>query len=306
MSLNELVFYAAVCTDVGNSRQNNEDNFCLLGDFLTPEYYFGRRKLRSRVSGEGVIAVFDGMGGESNGELASLLASQCACEFQQALTDLTPEALDSFTAEANRRVCENMRRQGAAMGSTMALAAISGGRCIVGNVGDSRVYLMRGGKIAQLSQDHTVADQLVRMDMLTSEEAARDRRRHQLTQHLGIQEEDMQIQPHVVGPFELRLGDRLLICSDGVTDALSDYDLSALLSQETTCEKMSGGIVDSAMLAGSADNVTAIVAKVGMGRDSSQKGGHVRKKENQGLKRSIWAVSAMLALVLGAIAAILR
>ena len=318
--MSDLVFYAAVCSDVGNGRGNNEDHFSLLGQTLPPEDEHGRCEKRSAVVGRGVLAVFDGMGGQASGEVASRAAAELVGDYAEDLLSLDPQAVSDFTRAANEAVC----RQAPGGGATMALCAIEQGECLVANLGDSRVYLLRGRKLYRLSEDHTTTAQLVKMQLLTEEEAASDKRRHQLTQHLGVPAEEMQVQAHIPQGFTLELNDRLLLCSDGVTDALSDADLETLLAQETSCGKMAGGIVDSAMLAGSPDNATALVVKVG--RRKSAGGGQRRTAQTAPAARSpqavqeaqesrdrknklfwgaVWALGGALALVWGAILALL-
>ena len=264
MKLNELVFYAAVCSDVGSLRKNNEDNFNLFGSSLHNNDYYGRYSPeRSIVVDKGVVAVFDGMGGELYGEIASMIASKYIDIYRDALVSLSGDAFLEYFRAANDAICKKISEGKARMGSTAALVAINNGYCTIGNIGDSRIYLLSSGKLTQLSEDHTMAAQMVRANLMRAEDAKMNRRRHYLTQHLGMFSDETVIQPHLREKIALHPGDRLLLCSDGVTDALSDSDLLTLLSQETSCEKMVGGIVDSAINGGASDNVTALVIKVG-------------------------------------------
>ena len=261
--MNHLVFYAAVCTDVGQYRQNNEDNYFLLRSHLPEGAYYGQYVMRSVVAHEGIVAVFDGMGGESQGEDAAGIAAKMVAEYRDKLLSLEIEDLQAYCRSANEAICKRSEEIGSMTGSTMAFAAIRNGLCTTANIGDSRIYLLHQGNFQQLSKDHTVTAGLVQMGMLTPEQAKKDQRRHQLTQHLGIMD-DIEPAPHVRLHFPLYADDRLLLCSDGVTDALSDEELQKLLEQDqNSCERIAKGIVDSAKNAGSMDNLTALVVKVG-------------------------------------------
>ncbi len=305
--MSDLAFYAAVCSDVGNRRKNNEDNFSLLGQSLAPEECYGRKLLRSVVAEQGILGLFDGMGGESSGEVASQIAADTVRNCSRSLLSMEPQSIVETARQANQRICDRMAALKNHMGSTLSLLVFRDGACTGGNVGDSRIYILRGGSLMQLSRDHTAAQQMVDMGMLSPEAAQKDKRRNQLTQHLGIDETEMQLQPAIIPVFDLQVGDRLLLCSDGVTDALSDSDLTALLSQDTSCEKMAGGIVDSAMLAGSSDNVTALVVKVGRReRDSRTRGSRgLSEGKRAALMTWIWIGSGLLAMVWGALLALL-
>ena len=323
--MSELAFYASVCSDVGRSRGNNEDNFSLMGLTLPYESETGRFARRTDVAYEGVVAVFDGMGGQDRGEVASRAAAELTEVWSADLCTLDPAALTDFSRAANAKICAGMD-EGSNMGSTLALAAIRDGLCTVANIGDSRVYLWRQGRLRRLSRDHTAAAQLIDMGVLDEDSARTDSRRHQLTQHLGIPEEEMVLQPEIVPPFTLEAGDRLLLCSDGVTDGLSDRDLATLLAQDTSCDKMAGGIVDSAMLAGSRDNITAVVVKIGRKRQrqeqnvgkavlaqqrSAEKAHQARRaaakeaEKNRKFFHAAWGIAAALAFVLGAVTALI-
>ena len=269
-----LAFYAAVCSDAGYIRKSNGDNFSLLGQILPEREDGGRYLKRSAVAQEGVIAVFGGMGEPRDGAPAAREAAQVLQRFQDRLLTLSKDGLTQYVRAANQALCESAEAAGRRMDTTVAAAAIRDGLCMAGNVGDSRIYYLSEGEFIRLSQDHTVISQLLKAGTVTEEAAKTDRRRHQLTQYLGIPENAAQLRPHVTESFQLYPGDRLLLCSDGVTDVLPDETLRGLLSQGTSCEKIAEEIVDAALMAGNDDNVTALVVKVGKLRPKAKGGSH--------------------------------
>lgn len=171
------------------------------------------------------------------------------------------EGVEQYVAEANQKICGIMREENLRMGSTMVLLSIRGEKCRVYNIGDSRAYLFRKGRAYRLTSDHTVAASLIACGVLTEEQAAMDIRRHQLTQNIGIFAEEMIIQPTAGPEINLKNGDALLLCSDGVTDALPDSCLAEIFSRNLPAEVLAKTAAVTAMNRGSSDNVTALVVR---------------------------------------------
>lgn len=228
----------ASATHQGMVRQNNEDA-------LYPD--------RSGESnGPAVLMVADGMGGHVAGEVASRLAINAAASSQ-----LDP---GDRVAAANRAIREEVARHPdlEGMGTTLTLVELtSDGKARFGHVGDSRAYLLRGGKLRQLTEDHTVAAEYVAMGQLSAEEANDHPQSHMLTRCLGL------TRFVNVDQFDLALevGDRLLISSDG---------LSSMVTANGIVESLSGGTADEAAWrlievankAGGHDNTSVIVIDV--------------------------------------------
>lgn len=253
---------AAVKTHVGRVRQNNEDNFYLRGQLRQD---LSQLQMEARHRGEDIQALFavaDGMGGEENGEVASLVTVQslCAC----GLSGVRETAAESIR-QANGLICEEISRSGKRMGSTLAALYIDGGRAVCCNVGDSRIYRMRKGTLCQLSEDHTRVQQMIRMGALTREQARTHKSRHILTQNIGIFEEEMVIEPYFSEPMELEAGDVFLLCSDGLTDMVGDDRIGQILL-EGKPERQARELVDLALREGGRDNVTVLVLRVGKRR----------------------------------------
>ena len=249
---------ASVICHVGCVRSNNEDNYYLQGQIRQ-----NVEQLSSRAEFDGgedriLFAVADGMGGEAQGEFASLVAvkSLCPCAFEQ----IRMEAARSI-AQANALICQEISQIGRRMGTTLAALYLDAGKAVVCNVGDSRVYLLRSGSLTQLSTDHSQVQQLVDLGILTREEARHHKGRHALTQHLGILEHEMIIQPAFSQSLELKDGDTFLLCSDGLTDMVEDETIHSILSFGTP-ESQVQELIGKALAAGGRDNVTVLVATV--------------------------------------------
>ena len=207
-----------------------------------------------------LAAVADGMGGEEQGEKASLMAVRALkpCSFGE-ISSQAAAAVD----EANREICEEIENQGGRrMGSTLVSLYMDEGKAVCCNVGDSRAYLLREGRLSQLSVDHNKAGRMVELGVLTPEQAARHPSRHELTQHLGIFADEMVIEPAMSQPVELADGDLFLLCSDGLTDMVSPKELKAVLSGRSTSREKAEKLVELALAGGGRDNVTVIVLQI--------------------------------------------
>ena len=251
---------AYVCTDVGRVRTNNEDNYCLCGHI--------RKDVNDAISSCSIktfdkrllMSVCDGMGGESYGEVASLIAVQ---NFRKAkFKDFVKIATDDVIS-INKKVCEAGKNAGASrIGSTLANLCIDNGRARSCNLGDSRVYLYREGEIKQLSKDHDEASRLVDMGMITREQALNDKRRHSLTQFLGMFEDEIIPEPHFSAEINIKDGDRFLICSDGISDVLQETDICRILDKEKTPKEAVDKLIETAFEKKSKDNCTALVTDI--------------------------------------------
>ncbi len=250
-----------LCTDAGRVRSGNEDNFYLDGK-LRKNTEISSMALKG-TAGERpfLAAVCDGMGGEQRGEEASLLAA--ASLFPVPLEEL-PAAAVRGVQLANGRICERIRAVGGVrMGSTLSALYIDRGQALVCHVGDSRIYLYRRGSLSRLTDDQTRAASLVRMGLLSQEEAENHPGRHELSQYLGIFEEEMVLEPQLAGPFPLEPGDWLLLCSDGLSDMVTDQGIEKCLGGFGTAGQKAKRLVRLALKGGGRDNVTALVIRAG-------------------------------------------
>ncbi|HEY3240691.1 MAG TPA: Stp1/IreP family PP2C-type Ser/Thr phosphatase [Acidimicrobiia bacterium] len=221
-------------TDVGRGRPANEDTYLVDDE-------------------DRLYAVADGMGGHRAGEVASATAIDA---LQAAFAE--GASLDQAVGEANAAVFEkasaNLDMRG--MGTTLTAAALlDDHRVLLGHVGDSRAYLMRDGAVTQITEDHSLVEQLVREGRLSPEEAASHPQKAIITRALGIDPE-VEVDTY---PVDLRPGDRLLLCSDGLTNMLADTAIAGVLRRQSDPQEAADMLVDLANEAGGDDNITVVV-----------------------------------------------
>lgn len=249
----------AVRTHQGKIRENNEDNFYWNGKIRADINENQLSYKGVEAAGQVLAAVCDGMGGEAQGELASLIAVRALkpCSVEQ----VQETALASIQM-ANTKICDEIEKNnGKRMGTTLVALYIENDKAVSCNVGDSRVYRMHEGTLTQLSVDHNQVSQLITAGILTREEARKNKNRHVLTQYLGIFEEEMVIRPAFSEEITLDDGDVFLLCSDGLTDLVTDEEITEILQvgkQEEQVERL----VECALEHGGRDNITVIVCQV--------------------------------------------
>lgn len=233
-----LVFAAA--TDVGRMRKNNEDSY---------------------LSAEPVAAVADGMGGHSAGEVASAIAIEELAalgergpwENETAATDDLKQAI----LRANRRIREMAAsdRKLNGMGTTLVALLQDGDMVHVANVGDSRGYLLRQGELSQVTVDHSLVQELVDDGRLSPEDAERHPQRSVITRALGI---DPEVEFDLF-TYKLQVGDRLLLCSDGLSDVVEPTQIRNVLLRVRSPQKAARQLITVANEQGGPDNITVIV-----------------------------------------------
>jgi protein phosphatase len=199
------------------------------------------------------------MGGEANGELASLVTVQ---SLRPCALDEVFEIAGESIAEANEMLCDEMLSNGGKrMGSTLAALYVDETKAVAVNIGDSRIYRMRDGVLQQLSKDHTIVQQMVDMGAITKAEARTHKRRHVLSQNIGIFPEEMMIEPHFTEPFDIEAEDVFVLCSDGLTDMVTDEEIGDALAAGDIA-KQGELLLKRALENGGRDNVTIHIVKV--------------------------------------------
>ncbi len=237
----------AARSDVGMIRSGNEDAFFA-------------HATRER----GVFIVADGMGGHAAGEVASEMAVQIVSRELQELNDVYGEASRLRVAEslriANRaiydRTIQESDKQG--MGTTASVLVISGARYLIGQVGDSRVYLLRDGALRQLTKDHSYVQEQVDAGFLTPEQARYHPYSNVITRCVGASDV---VEPDTYSG-ELRPGDVFLVASDGLTGMVDDRRLQQLLLSRASAGRVVDALIAEANYRGGLDNITAIVVQV--------------------------------------------
>jgi len=268
LSTDAIRYTAAALTDVGSKRPSNEDAFGYSAE-------------------QGAYVVCDGMGGAAAGEIASSMAVEVVLQglssgakAQIPLEHQVVEAIRAANEAIYARARENRELSG--MGTTLVGLAVDGGRVLVFNVGDSRCYVMRyvchepnaakpdsldqGNRdegcantcrLHQISLDHSLVEEQVRMGRMTHEEALHANYRNVITRALGTQPT---VEPDI---FELQVlpGDIFLLCSDGLTGEISDAMIEAILAQERPLEELCVNLIEAAKRAGGHDNITCTLIR---------------------------------------------
>ncbi len=229
----------SVASDTGRKRRRNEDSY---------------------VVAPPLFAVADGMGGAQAGEVASKLAAG-VLEASVEGTLAGTAQLASLIREANRRVFERSVADPSTsgMGTTMTVALAEGRAVAIGHVGDSRAYLLRGGRLEQLTEDHSLVNELLKTGKLSPEEAEVHPQRSVITRAVGTDPE-VDVDAFTV---DVEDGDVFLLCSDGLTDMVDDADIFQLLARHADDpDRATRALVTAANRGGGEDNVTAVVFRI--------------------------------------------
>jgi PPM family protein phosphatase len=241
--MTDATIAATGLTDVGRVREANED-----------AYYVGTN----------LVAVADGMGGHLAGEVASATALEPVralegSRFDDGQTAVT--ALHDAVVQANETVSQMAEDDPAfrGMGTTLTAAIIEGRRVHLAHVGDSRAYLLRGDRFAQLTDDHTLVQHLVDEGQITPEEAATHPQRSIITRAIGVSRD---IEVDTIS-LELDPGDQLLLCSDGLTGVISDDEIASELAKGDDADATLQRLVEAANRGGGPDNITAVLLRYG-------------------------------------------
>jgi len=226
-------------TDKGLVRKGNEDAFCIEEEL-------------------GLLAIADGMGGHTSGEVASRMAIEILRDSLRREGEPFPEGLNSGVKLANKTIFEAAQSQSQlnGMGTTLTAVQLSGNRLSIAHVGDSRVYLIRGGVIEQMTDDHTIVFEQVVRGLMTREEAARSGMRNLLSRALGIG-------PEVKVDLEeltVSENDKLVLCSDGLSELVSEDEILLEVQSSQRPDMACDELIHLTNQRGGEDNITVIVA----------------------------------------------
>jgi protein phosphatase len=251
-------------TDVGLIREHNEDNFLVADVTAGVRTNDGKEPLKVELGDKGaLLLVCDGMGGAAAGEVASQMAVDSIYE---ALASSEAQPRDGFARlvrrsveRANERIFiqsrDNQSERG--MGTTCTVAALVDTTLVIGQIGDSRCYIMRDGKLAQVTKDQSLAWQLIEAGAMTPEEAKAFEHANIILQALGVQER-VEV---VLSQVDLRRGDVALLCSDGLHGPVSDDELLGVLVTEPDLEKAAQTLIQKALDRDGPDNITVVLAR---------------------------------------------
>lgn len=228
-------------SEIGCVRKNNED-----ANLLLPEY--------------GVYGVADGMGGHLAGEVAARTALEelrnGALEFKEAEDQELETCVKAVLTRANRKVFESSTRNPAneGMGTTLTVLAFREQQVVIAHVGDSRAYLWRGKSLTQLTDDHSLVGELVRLGQISPEEAETHPQRHVLVRAIGAAR-DIEVDSQVA---EWKPGDVFLLCTDGFSNVISDQELVEELLKPSSWEEHLEQMKQLILERGAPDNFTAV------------------------------------------------
>jgi PPM family protein phosphatase len=254
----------AICgaTDIGASRASNQDTFVIAdlqsGDLSNP---CSRKEVP--LSRHGILLlVCDGMGGAAAGDVAARIAAE-AIKKQlvgagPAVATRPDASLKSAVSGANGAVFAEAKAhpETRGMGTTCTAAIVLPDRLFIAQVGDSRAYLLRGGRLELLTRDQTMAEQLVDSGVLRAEDVDTCMYNHILSQAVGTRST---VQP-ITSEVRLRRGDRILLCSDGLHGPVSAQEIARILGGAADINGVAHGLIQAALAAGGPDNVTVVVA----------------------------------------------
>lgn len=249
------VIDAACACNTGKVRKNNEDNFCFNGECLDLENdgLVTPIKVRTPLKNGVSYAVFDGLGGECFGECASYAAARQMQNYKRPLSDVfTPATkhLERLVERLNDAVLKAQKEKMTEhMASTMVAFYFAGRYIYSFNVGDSRSFCLRDGELRQMSIDHVES------------RPVRGHSKAALTQYLGINTEEMLLEPFV-SKEEIQSGDMYLLCSDGLTDMLTNSEISDIMLKSKTVDSCAEALVAAALEHGGRDNITVIVCEL--------------------------------------------
>lgn len=237
--------------DAGRARSNNEDAVA-----IDPE--------------TSLAVLADGMGGYNAGEVASQMATSFVCsELGRWLREASAQAgdqdvrraMDICVDNANRAIfnAANSNPQYAGMGTTLVVALFRDARLLVGHVGDSRAYRLRGGRLQQITRDHSLLQEQIDAGLITPEQAAFSANKNLVTRAVGV-EDTVLLETH---QHEVQPGDVYLLCSDGLSDMLDEATMTQIVLAHDALDACCKALIDAANDAGGRDNISVILVRAG-------------------------------------------
>ena len=255
---------AEVCavTHPGRVRKENEDNYSLNGRITGVDLKKGSAYVQ-KMSEPFHLAVCDGMGGESYGDVASKIAVEVIAKSAPNIYESGDDfsyAISSSLDDANTKICNEIATRGKRMGTTLAAIYVVKGRVICVGMGDTRIYHFSKGLLEQKSFDHTHAQGFVDAGEVSPEDSSSIPDAKRLTKHLGVFPDETPLSPVISAVDDVENGDIIMLCSDGLTDMLSDAEISAILTNADSAQDATGKLVRKALEKGGRDNITVVTA----------------------------------------------
>jgi PPM family protein phosphatase len=239
---------AVFMTDRGKIRQHNEDNG---GIFVN-------------LAGQRLAIVADGMGGHRAGDVASLMAISSLKEYWEQTNEMeTPEVAENWIRDhinqVNRQIFQHSQTHDECegMGTTIVAAICTNKFTSIANIGDSRCYMLNDMGFNQITEDHSLVNELVRSGQISKEDAEHHPRKNVLTRALGT-EVDVEMD---IKTITFEEGDLLLLCSDGLSNKVKETELMEKLKEEASLEQKASGLIELANLYGGEDNITLVIVE---------------------------------------------
>lgn len=239
-------FCWGAASDIGKLREENQDAF-----IVEPEAV--------------LFLVSDGIGGHRGGALASkIVVEDLPVMIETRLGKLktsSPRAIRSLFKKTIVEQSRQLRLEGTSetgykgMGATLVMLLLRNNRAYIANLGDSRIYRLRNGKLVQLTKDHSVVSELLNKGKIKPQDAENHDAQGQITHYVGMEEK---VTPYVY-TFTLKKADRLLLCTDGLTGMVGDKNIAEILKKQTDCQAACDELVDAANAAGGYDNITVLL-----------------------------------------------
>jgi protein phosphatase len=265
---------AGVQTDKGCVREINEDS----GRFVNPS---DPAQLKERGA---LLIVADGMGGHSAGEVASAMAVDIISRLYYETKGSPLAALKHAVEEANRQInaaaAADESKHG--MGTTCTALALCGDEALAAHVGDSRLYMMRGGQFYQLTEDHSAVTEMVKLGLITKEQARTHEDKNVILRALGTSPE---VEVSTLEPFRLNAGDRYLLCSDGLYDLVRDEEMAGILAETVDIHAAGERLIALAKERGGHDNIT--VGIINIKEAGSREAGAVEMRATREVRASV-------------------
>lgn len=245
-----MIYHFCAKTDTGRARENNEDSIAF-------------------DESNRIAVLADGMGGYNAGEVASamatsLLTAELRQWFQSAGSTTNSadirHAVEVAVANANRAIFEeaNTNTQCAGMGTTLVVGVFRDNYLVLGHIGDSRCYRLRNGRIEQITRDHSLLQEQMDAGWITPEEAAISSIKNLVTRALGVEEHAML----EVNIYDVQVGDLYLMCSDGLSDMMSEAAIGRIASSSLEIEQRAIGLINAANEMGGRDNISVLMIEI--------------------------------------------
>lgn len=257
----------AARSDKGAVRENNEDNLYIVGKSI-PSDSMDHVSLDGEITGSSfACAVCDGMGGQNNGEVASFEAVKRFGQmvdnngFLELPLQKKIDGVQEYLGVANTAIFNmaSETTQSRGMGTTFACVLASDGKAVAIHAGDSRVYLCRKNVLHQLTRDHSESERMIRLGVLSPEQARVHKSRYVVNRHLGMPPEAGMLEGDVSDFLDLQQGDIFVLCSDGLTDMVEQAQMEQVLFSSAPLHEKADRLIGAALANGGKDNVTVLL-----------------------------------------------